>query len=120
LLKLLDDPRVWAELSGACALIHVRPEDTLAGADVGFVRVRAGEEFPWHRHLGPEEVLVLEGGFEDSFGTQVLAGQRSGLAAGTEHSLRALPGRDLIYAVVVLGVEIPSAPLPAEGELVKL
>jgi quercetin dioxygenase-like cupin family protein len=120
LLKLLDDPRVWAEMSGVCSLIHVRPEPALASADVGFVRVQAGEEFPWHRHLGPEEVLVLQGGFEDSLGGRTLAGERSSLAAGTEHSLRALPGQDLIYAVVVLGVEIPSAPLPAEGELVKL
>jgi anti-sigma factor ChrR (cupin superfamily) len=49
--------------------VHLVGGSATAGADVGFVRITAGTTFPPHRHLGEEHVLVLQGSYQDSDGT---------------------------------------------------
>jgi len=88
------------------SLVHLLGGPATAGADVGFVRVDAGTTFPPHRHLGEEHVLVLQGSYQDSDGSSARAGDLVHMPAGSAHTFTAGPDTDLIYAVVVHGVEI--------------
>lgn len=111
LLATLARADVWEPFVPAVELVHLQGGPAVAGADVGFVRVAAGRAFPVHRHLGDERVLVLQGGYHDSSGAVVRAGDTVELPAGSAHEFVALPGADLIYAVVVYGVEFPDQDL---------
>lgn len=115
LLAGLARPEAWQALLPNIGLIHLEGGPAVAGADVGFVRIAAGTAFPHHRHLGDEHVLVLQGGFVEDDGAITRAGASSFRPAGSAHTITALPGEDLIYAVVVYGVEIPGLELPAQG-----
>ncbi|WP_170135703.1 cupin domain-containing protein [Nannocystis exedens] len=110
LLVSLARPDVWERVLPDVELFHLEGGPATVGADVGFVRVAAGAHFPHHNHLGDEHVLVLQGGFVEDDGTVVRAGGSSYRAPGSSHSLTALPGQDLLYAVVVFGVEFPGLP----------
>lgn len=110
LLTDLARPDIWQPFLPAVDLVHLPGGPAVAGADVGFVRLAAGATFPMHRHLGDERVLILQGAFKDSDGTTHHAGAELHQPPGSSHSFTALPGPDLIYAVVVFGVEIPDAP----------
>lgn len=111
LLTSLARADVWERFVPAVELVHLQGGPAVAGADVGFVRVAAGCPFPAHRHLGDERVLVLQGGFRDSSGAVFRAGDSIEQPAGSAHEFVALPGADLIYAVVVFGVEFPGQDL---------
>jgi quercetin dioxygenase-like cupin family protein len=90
------------------ALFHISGGPAVANAVTGFVRVRAGVEFPRHTHLGDEVVLVVQGGFRDGEdGSTAHVGDEVRRTAGTSHALTALDGPDLIYlAVIQDGVDI--------------
>lgn len=111
LLTSLARPEVWQGFLPGVELVHLEGGPAVAGADVGFVRVAAGAVFPEHRHLGEERVIVLQGAYIDSDGAVVRAGDTLTLPAGSSHSFVAAPGPDLIYAVVVGGVEFPGSDL---------
>jgi len=120
LLASLERPETWLPSPGPnVALVHLPGGPAVAGADVGFVRVTAGTTFPPHRHLGPEQVLVLQGSYSDSDGSSARAGDLVHMSAGSSHHFTAGPDADLIYAVVVHGVEIegfdPSAIHPPDA-----
>ncbi|MDC0717669.1 cupin domain-containing protein [Nannocystis bainbridge] len=110
LLDRLTDRAAWENVLPDVELFHLEGGPATAGADVGFVRVAAGARFPHHNHLGDEHVLVLQGGFVEDDGTVVRAGASSHCGPGSSHSLTALPDQDLVYAVVVFGVEFPGLP----------
>lgn len=113
LLTGLARPDVWQAFLPGVDLVHLEGGPATAGADVGFVRVKAGATFPVHHHRGDERVLVIQGGYTDSYGALARAGDEVHLPGGSAHSLTALPdGPDLIYAVVVFGVDIPGVSLP--------
>jgi quercetin dioxygenase-like cupin family protein len=106
-LTAIDDPGRWeaAPIPNA-HFFHLEGGPATEGADVGFVRVDAGTEFPMHEHLGREVVLVLQGAVVDGDGTVFGPGAIDRRDAGTAHRFRAAPGPDLIYLVVVFeGVE---------------
>jgi anti-sigma factor ChrR (cupin superfamily) len=112
LLALIDDAAVWVGGPAASRLIHLPPGPAVAGANCGFVHVPAGESFPFHRHLGDEHVLVLQGSFRDESNGRVLRkADEAQMPAGSAHTFTALSGADLIYLVVLRGgLEIPSEP----------
>lgn len=116
LLASLEHAGTWLAGPGAnVSLVHLEGGLAVAGANVGFVRVTAGTSFPPHRHLGEEHVLVLQGSYSDSDGTSARAGDLVYAPGDSAHTLTAGQGKDLIYAVVVYGVEIegfgpPSTP----------
>jgi anti-sigma factor ChrR (cupin superfamily) len=64
-----------------------------------------GVRFPKHRHRGEEQLLVLEGAFEDAFGIITCAGDDCRMAPGSEHELRILPPGRCIAAVAERGIE---------------
>jgi putative transcriptional regulator len=74
-------------------------------ASARFLRGAPGARFPRHRHLGREEVLVLQGGFQDDRGA-VWAGQLATNDPGSEHAFVVLAGCDCIAAVLSRGFEL--------------
>lgn len=107
LLASLEHPGTWLTSPGPnVSLIHLLGGPATTGADVGFIRVDAGTTFPPHRHVGEEHVLVLQGSYQDSDGMSARAGDLVHMSAGSSHHFTAGPDADLIYAVVVHGVEI--------------
>jgi quercetin dioxygenase-like cupin family protein len=89
-------------------LLHLAGGARVATADNGLVRLAAGARFPLHKHLGQERVLVLEGGYKDEQSGRVyLPGDLHEMPAGSKHAYVALPERELLLAVsVVGGVEV--------------
>jgi len=102
-------PDAWEPLPvpGACTL-WVDGGSAVAGCIRGFVRIPAGSDFPQHRHIGDEKVLVLDGAILDSSGQEFHPGDIAEMPAGSSHSYRARDGGTdlLIFAVVREGIDI--------------
>ena len=88
-LDRLDDPSVFsAELPGI-SFYWVPGGPCVANAVRGFLRVKAGVEFPDHEHLGEETVLVLQGSFYDpARDLTVRAGDIDIMPASSSHAYR--------------------------------
>ncbi|HVV87318.1 MAG TPA: cupin domain-containing protein [Kofleriaceae bacterium] len=113
LLGLVDRPEAWVDGPGPSSwLVHFQGGPALAGVDTGFVKLKAGERFAWHRHFGEEHCLVLQGTCEDSLCGRLTAGDEGTLPGGTEHDFVAVGDEDLIFAVWVRGVDF-TVPRPA-------
>ncbi|MBK8260744.1 MAG: cupin domain-containing protein [Nannocystis sp.] len=107
LLGSIAAPEGWSPALGpGIALMHLEGGAAVAGADVGFVRVEAGGAFPRHRHLGGEQVLILQGSLVEEDGSIAGAGAVISMSPQTTHAFVAGPEQALIYAVVVYGVEL--------------
>ena len=78
-----------------------RGEDTIA------LRMEPGCSYPRHRHTGPEELLVLKGGFRDETGSW-RAGEFARFPAGSVHHTVALDeGEDCVFfAIAHEGIEL--------------
>lgn len=85
-------------------LVHFEGGPRTAGADVGLVRLAPGALHPLHEHLGEEAIVVLAGGYLDSAGYSVVAGQVERRHAGTPHSFVAGPEGVVFAAVLREGV----------------
>jgi hypothetical protein len=105
LLRKIDDATAWAaEGLDGFAFMHFAGGPRVAGADAGFVKAVPGFEFPRHRHLGEEHVLVLEGAFLDtSDNTIARSGDLVIKPAGSVHGYVVQPGPELLYAIVSYG-----------------
>ena len=69
-----------------CLLSSSEGTDPAAGEDVAvLVRMAPGRGYPAHMHRGGEHVLVLEGAYEDEFGS-LSAGQYRHYPPGSVHS----------------------------------
>jgi quercetin dioxygenase-like cupin family protein len=101
LLARIDRASSWVVGPEGTRLVHLEVGPRVAHANCGLVRLPAGAHFPKHRHLGQEHVLVLQGGFVDSSGRTLCAGDEEVKPAGSEHSFTALAGADLVYLVVL-------------------
>lgn len=89
-----DGPAVGVKLIGVVAGQRV-PQ-----AITALVKLDPGAQFPQHPHFGPEEVLVLEGGYRDSSGLEVWRGEVQKMGPGTEHHFVAFDGVGCICASV--------------------
>jgi hypothetical protein len=65
-----------------------------------FLKTTPGVTLPRHRHQGSELTFVLQGGFRDSAGTTVWAGEQVIMADATEHDVLVLGDVDCIALVV--------------------
>ncbi len=84
------------------SLFHLDGGPAVAGLDTGFVRLKKGMPFPRHRHVGPERVLVLEGGYFDNDQRWYGPGDLHVMEDGTEHSLQIGDEQDLLLAVILV------------------
>jgi putative transcriptional regulator len=75
----------------------------VAGAFTGIVKMKAGMDWPVHRHLGHEEMLVLDGGFKQDDGAEVHAGMTHVMEEGSVHGFRIFDDEPCISAVVLWG-----------------
>ncbi len=104
-----EEPSAWAvsQVPGV-ALLHLSGGPRVAGADNGLVRLTPGAVFPLHRHLGPERVLVLRGGYRDDQSDRLyLAGDWHEMPVGSSHSYTTVTDSETWLAVsVVEGVHV--------------
>ncbi len=63
------------------------------GRTLALIRMAPGCGYPRHRHHGPEELLVVQGGYQDELGSY-RAGQWVRYPEGSSHSPVALGGED--------------------------
>ena len=97
LLDAVDDPDAWE--SGAVpglGLMHFSGGPKLAAADCGLVRFPAGIDWPVHKHLGEEQMLILEGGLVEDGREAWREGAILRKAAGTQHAFKVFPERDCV------------------------
>ncbi|MFT5733357.1 MAG: anti-sigma factor ChrR (cupin superfamily) [Planctomycetota bacterium] len=73
-----------------------------AATQTVLIRMAPGSGYPTHRHLGPEDVLVLAGGYRDDDGRTFRAGEFVRYPAGSEHSPVALEGDSPVSEACVL------------------
>lgn len=100
------DPASWETGPGAgSSLIHFEAGPACAGADTGFVKCAPGTRFPWHRHLGHEQNLVLSGEAEDSRFGRLRPGDEPAAEPGSEHDFAVVGDEPFVYAVRVFGVD---------------
>jgi quercetin dioxygenase-like cupin family protein len=104
LFAMIDDPSTHDRSLGGGVLIHFQGGPAFAGADCGFIILRPGEKFPWHRHDGEEVALILQGTMIDCDGTVIGPGQEDHKGPGSEHEFVAGEGDDLIFCARVWGV----------------
>jgi quercetin dioxygenase-like cupin family protein len=98
-----DGDRWMAGPADSVQLFHIDAGPALAGAITGFVRLAPGAQFPHHRHVGHETVLVLEGSFVDG-GRVHAAGEEVTMPPSSAHDLVAGPQGCLYLAVVLDGL----------------
>lgn len=101
------------------------PDERTRGGGTVLIRMDPGCGYPPHRHLGAEDVLVLQGGYSDEYGAHV-TGSHVHYPAGSSHGPVALGtlGAGLgaenppcvLFATAALGVELLGAPEEA-GEV---
>jgi hypothetical protein len=105
LLARIDEPSAWLDLLPGISLLPAPAGSRAQGALRGFVRVRAGVEFPEHSHLGEEAVMIMQGYYTDNVTGQVFGpGDVPCHAVDTQHSFRVFAdGPDLLGLVVAHG-----------------
>ena len=108
LLDKIDDAASWVSSAApGVALYHLEGQGVPATAVVGFIRVRPGDSFPLHEHVGEEVLFVVQGAYRDSRGMRQRTGDEVHNPPGSRHALTALPGPDLIFLSVAYdGVKI--------------
>lgn len=85
------------------SLFHLDGGPKTAGLDTGLVRLKKGTPFPRHRHLGPERVLILQGGYHDHQEHWYGPGDFHDMPQGSEHALLMTEQEDVLIAVVMSG-----------------
>ena len=111
LLDLVDEPAAWrpGKVPGI-SLLDFRGGAALVGADAGFVRLAPGVTFPYHRHVGGEAVLVLEGSFVGDDGVVTRRGEGLRFEAETRHAFTARPEGCLFAVVIWEGLDFTASP----------
>lgn len=113
-LARVDDPASWQPLPiPGYSFFPVEYGPRLGTSQVGFLRIEPGARFPYHRHTGDEEVMILQGGIiDDQSGREWHPGEIQPMAKGTAHSYVGAPGAPCICIGRVLGGEFEIIPPP--------
>lgn len=83
----------WRPLSVLGAHFAPLARDPVSGTFVSVARMSGGRRFPRHRHVGPEDVVVLQGAFGDHVG-DFAPGDWASYADGSEHEPLTVAGPD--------------------------
>ncbi len=105
---MLDwDAIPWKQTRHDGVRVHFYASDTATGRVVALIGMQQGRGYPAHRHQGPEEVLVLQGGYRDAMGEH-LQGQFVRYEDGTTHAPVALEGGSecILFAVAHEGIAL--------------
>lgn len=111
-LGLIERPASWETQVPGIALVHFDGGPAFAAADCGFIRLAPGAIFPFHKHLGDEACVVLEGAVYDPTNDRLIsAGEDYVQAAGSEHALINKGSVDCVFAARAMhGIEVAGAP----------
>jgi len=112
LLGLIERPASWEAQVPGIALVHFDGGPAYAAADCGFIRLAPGAIFPFHKHLGEEASVILEGAVYDATNDRLLeAGDEYVQATGTQHALVNKGSVDCVFAARAMhGIEVGGAP----------
>lgn len=112
LLGLIERPASWEVQIPGIALVHFDGGPAYAAADCGFIRLAPGAIFPFHKHLGDEASVILEGAVYDPTNDRVLeAGDEYVQPAGSQHALVNKGSVDCVFAARAMhGIEVGGAP----------
>jgi mannose-6-phosphate isomerase-like protein (cupin superfamily) len=110
-LGLIERPSSWEAQAPGIALVHFNGGPAYAAADCGFVRLTPGAIFPFHKHLGDETCVVLEGAVFDATNNRLIGvGDDYFQPAGTEHALINRGTVDCVFAARAMhGIEVAGA-----------
>ena len=97
----------WRETRHRGIYLHFLRRDEATGDATVFIRMQPGCGYPAHRHTGPEEVLILQGGYSDQRGLHQ-AGDYIINEAGSAHHPIALDGPNdcIMLAITHGGIEL--------------
>src|SRR5437899_12254373 len=82
--------------------VNILRRDEESGDATVLIRMQPGRGYPAHRHVGLEEVFILQGGYRDNGGER-RAGEYILNEAGSAHAPIALDGEDCIMLAVAHG-----------------
>jgi anti-sigma factor ChrR (cupin superfamily) len=87
--------------------IHFYFRDEATGHAAVMIKMEPGASYPRHRHHGPEELLILRGGFRDEHG-EYRAGEFRRFEDGTTHHPIALDEGSacIFFAIAAEGIEL--------------
>ncbi|HWE30473.1 MAG TPA: cupin domain-containing protein [Polyangia bacterium] len=118
LLAKLEDPDAWqgGPVESSWLLFVDEAGPLLEGAFCSFVKLDPDVQWPEHRHLGREQMLVLEGGFRETDGHEVHPGELRVMEAGSAHGFSAFAHAGCLSAAIVYdGVELLDLMEPEEA-----
>jgi putative transcriptional regulator len=96
----------WRQTSHPGVRIHFYASDRQTGRTVALIAMEPGCGYPGHRHRGPEEVLVLQGGYRDERGEH-REGDCLIYEDGSAHAPVALAGDTcVLFTVAHEGIEL--------------
>jgi len=104
LLNGIDDDKNWEDsLLEGMKLYHVEGGPMVEKAITGFARLPPGGQFPLHKHLGEETIIVIQGYFKDSVSDKTFGpGDTIKMPTDSEHGFEVLDsGTQLTYLLVV-------------------
>lgn len=98
---------MWKETRHRGLFIHPLWRDAHTGDTAILIRMKPDCAYPRHRHIGPEDVYVLQGGLRDEH-CEVRAGEFRRYPAGSSHHPVAIQcGEDcIIFAIAHGGIEL--------------
>lgn len=104
----------WRATRYAGVSVHFYASDRASGRVLALIRMEPGCGYPRHRHRGAEEVVVLQGGYEDELG-RYGAGDFVRYEDGSEHGPVGLATNGAAACVLLAlaheGVSLLGAPL---------
>lgn len=92
----------WAATRYKGIFVNILRRDEQTGDATVLIRMQPGCSYPAHRHVGLEEVFILQGGYRDGHGER-RAGEYILNEAGSAHSPVALDGEDCIMLAIAHG-----------------
>jgi anti-sigma factor ChrR (cupin superfamily) len=97
----------WRATRHEGVFIHFLRRDEYTGDSTVFIRMLPGHGYPAHRHVGIEEVLILQGGYSDQKGEH-RAGDYIVNEAGSTHHPVALDGAEdcIMFAIAHGSIEL--------------
>jgi putative transcriptional regulator len=92
----------WRETRHEGVALRVLRRDEATGDATVLIRLKPGCSYPAHRHVGVEEVFILQGGYRDARGEH-RAGDYVLNEADSAHRPVALDGEDCVMLAVAHG-----------------
>lgn len=108
-LGTIDAPSDWDALTDGVQVRDFEAGDACGEAHGGLVRIEPGHAFPRHAHVGEETVLVLQGRLADDEGNTYRAGDTIVSADGSSHQLHVVGDQAVLYAALVIAINIESS-----------